>query len=63
MGMPDKSALQQKLQELEQIRAKTIEQIPLSHGNLRDELQHMLEGLDAEIAVLHSEIEKRQNGG
>jgi hypothetical protein len=63
MGMPDKSALQQKLQELEQIRAKTIEQIPLSHGNLRDELQRMLEGLDAEIAVLHSEIEKRQNGG
>ena len=61
--MPDKSALQQKLQELEQIRAKTIEQIPLSHGNLRDELQRMLEGLDAEIAVLHSEIEKRQNGG
>jgi hypothetical protein len=56
--MPDKSVLQQKLKELEQIRAKTVEQIPLMHGNLRDELQRMLEGLDAEIADLRSEINK-----
>jgi hypothetical protein len=56
--MPDKPALQEKLKELEQIRAKTVEQIPLMHGNLRSELQKMLEGLNTEIAEIQAQLEK-----
>jgi hypothetical protein len=56
--MPDKAALQQKLKELEQIRAKTVEQIPLMHGNLSAELQKMLDGLNKEIAEIQAELEK-----
>jgi hypothetical protein len=56
--MPDKSALQQKLQELEKIRAKAVERIPSSHGDLRDELERMLESVEAEIANLHTELDK-----
>ena len=49
---------QRKLWELKHMREQVIEQIARAHGTLKQELQKMLVGIDAEIAELGRRIDE-----
>lgn len=54
--MQGKSDPQQRLRELERLREQTINQIPHSYGTVRAELQKVLADVNAEIAVLKTQL-------
>ena len=54
----DGRTLQEQMQELQQVRAKTEEMLDVSIGTIQTELANLLEKLKVEIAELQQKIDE-----
>lgn len=57
--MENGPGIREKLQELEQVRQKTIAQLAFSHGTVQTELRRMLEKIESEITELRIRLNSK----